>query len=47
MKCPHCQKEIKNPIARMGGLKSKRKITKEQQDKMQLARKANKKKTPD
>lgn len=46
MKCPHCQKEIKNPIARLGGLKSRRKITKEQQEKMQQARKEKKKKAP-
>lgn len=39
MKCPHCNKEIKNPIAQAGGFKSRRKITPEQQKKMQEARK--------
>jgi copper chaperone CopZ len=39
MKCPHCNKEIKNPIASAGGKKSKRKITPAQQAKMQAARK--------
>lgn len=39
MKCPHCNKPIKNPIASAGGKASKRKITPEQQAKMQAARK--------
>jgi len=47
MKCPHCLKPINNELiakafASMGGSKSKRKITPEQQAKMQLARKGGK-----
>lgn len=38
MKCPHCGKEIKNEISQKGGKKSRRKITPEQQEKMQQAK---------
>jgi hypothetical protein len=43
MKCPHCKKEISNDVlnkhfASRGGKTSKRKITPEQQAKMQTAR---------
>jgi len=39
MKCPHCQKEFTDPGRSKGGKTSKRKITTEQQQKMQAARK--------
>ncbi len=47
MKCPHCNKQIPNEqiakaLASKGGAKSKRKITPEQQAKMQKARKLKK-----
>jgi len=42
MKCPHCGKEVKNPIASKGGKTSKRKITPQQQWKMQQARQKKK-----
>lgn len=40
MKCPKCGTTIKNPVSVKGGKKSKRKITPEQQAKMQAGRKA-------
>ena len=39
MKCPHCNKEFIDPGRSKGGKTSKRKITQEQQQKMQAARK--------
>ena len=39
MKCPHCHKQIVNPISAAGGSASKRKISKAAQAKMQAARK--------
>jgi len=39
MKCPHCNKEFTDPGRSKGGKTSKRKITQEQQQKMQAARK--------
>jgi hypothetical protein len=38
MKCPHCHKEFKDPTKVAGGSKSKRKISLEQQAKLQEAR---------
>jgi len=38
MRCPHCGKEFKDPTKVAGGSKSKRKITPEQQAKLQEAR---------
>ena len=44
MKCPKCNHEFKNPVTAKGGRTSKRKITPEQQYKMQQARKKKNKK---
>lgn len=38
MKCPHCGKEFKDPAKVAGGAKSKRKISPEEQAKLQEAR---------
>jgi len=38
MRCPHCGKEFKDPTKVAGGSKSKRKISPEQQAKLQEAR---------
>ena len=40
MKCPKCGHVFANPVTSKGGQKSKRKITPEQQAKLQAARKA-------
>lgn len=42
MKCPKCGHEFKSPGQKAGGHASKRKITTEQQAKMQAARKKKK-----
>ena len=47
MRCPHCNKEIPNEqiakaLASKGGSKSRRKISPEQQAKMQAARRRKK-----
>jgi hypothetical protein len=51
MICPHCQQDIPDSavakhLAAKGGRKSRRKITPEQQAKLQAARKARKEKQP-
>ena len=38
MRCPHCGREFKDPTKVAGGSKSKRKISPEQQAKLQEAR---------
>ncbi len=46
MKCPKCGHEFANPVTSKGGKKSKRKITPQQQWKMQQARQKKLKKIP-
>ena len=45
MKCPYCKKEFKDEGRAKGGRTSRRKISAEQQAKMQEARKIKKAKT--
>lgn len=47
MKCPHCHKEFKDPTKVAGGSKSKRKISPEQQAKLQEARRVAREKKKD